>query len=145
MSKLIPTSSKLTLKGDTSDKVASKGIDPATLENYTVSLFDEGKPMVDIQKEADTIGKKVVEFLASQKNSSGVDFGTILDQVNGKGYVANLAKRISHDVMELALGTAPQTRAYKDTLCANTALEASDFVSTKGKASTGTAKANPFG
>ena len=145
MSKIIPTSSKLTLKGDTPEKVAAKGIDPATLENYTASLIVDGASLVDIKKEASAIGKKVVDFLASQKTGSGVSFAEVFDSVNGAGYMANLAERIAHDVEELALGTAPQTRAYKDTLCANTALEATDFVSTKGKSGTTTAKANPFG
>lgn len=145
MSKIIPTSSKLTLKGDTPEKVASKGIDPATLENFTASLIVDGKPLVDVSKEAKAIGKAVVDYLASQKNSKGVSFADVFEQVHGPGYIANLEKRIASDVVELALGTAPQTRAYKDTLVANTALEASDFVSTKGKGTSTSVKANPFG
>ena len=147
MAKNIPTKSKLTLKGDTPEKVASKGIDPATLENYTMPLE------ADIAKLSAEIGKACVAWIAKQESSKGVSYAELFDAKNGKGYMANLEKRIAKDVAEIALGTAPQTRAYKDTLCSTGVtdkngnlikLEPSDLVSTKGKSGGSTVVVNDF-
>lgn len=137
-----PTSSKLTMKGDVSEKVAKKGVDPKALVNYNGALSAED---VDISKEAQAIAKKVCKRIADEKSSAGVSYADLYNQLNGTGYMEHLEARIAKDVTEMALGTATQTRAYKDTLVANTALEHSDFVATPKGAGPVSAKANPFG
>ena len=137
----LPTSSKLTCKGNVPSKLEAKGLEPSTLINHVVS-FD--KDDVDISAEVQSIAGKVVARIASETTSKGDSYADIFDAVNGDGYMAALEARIAHDLAELATSTAPQTRAYKDTLVANVdGLTLADFAS-DGKGSTKVDKTNLF-
>jgi hypothetical protein len=124
--KPVPVKSKLTLKGDSPEKLASKGVDVNKLHNYTMPLST-----LDISKESSAMAKKACEYIASLKNSKGMSYADLLEQVNVKGYMSALEAQIKEDIEKLVLGTASQGRAYKRAIVASTeGLELSDFDAT---------------
>jgi hypothetical protein len=143
----LPEQSKLTCKGNVPTKLAKVGVESSDLMNYTVALESTD---VDVSELAEQIAVQVMEAVES------AGFDTVFEQVNGDGYMQEWKEEIIRSVSDIAIGTAVQGRAFKQTICANAEETVDDdgivypactmdCFSSDGKAGgTKSTKANPF-
>lgn len=124
----IPERVKVTCKGNVPEKLASHGIDHTGLQHLVLPLN------VDIKAETKAIAKKVCDAIRAEKNKAGTSFAELLEKEdnNGKGYVATLEAQIASELVDTALGTAVQGRAFKTAFIANNGLPEDVFTSSKG-------------
>ena len=120
-----PTRKKLTCKGNSTDKLKTKGVDHTTLYYYQTAV-ENGD--VDISAELESIATKLASAVGSETSSKGVLYSDLFEGKNGAGFMSNLATQFQHDLAEVAYGTASFGRAYKQTVVdAVDGLELSDF------------------
>jgi hypothetical protein len=139
----LPEQSKLTCKGNVPEKLAKVGVDASELLNYTVAIETTD---VDVTVLAEQIAEQVIDAVIE------AEFDGVFETVNGEGYMEQWKAEIVRSVSDIAIGTAVQGRAFKQTVCANSEQDEDgnptctmDCFASDGKAGKSKeAKANPF-
>jgi Glu-tRNA(Gln) amidotransferase subunit E-like FAD-binding protein len=150
--KNLPQEQKLTCKGNVPAKLATVKVEASTLNHYTLDIT---KDDVDVSSLAEEMATKVIEAvveagfgdtLATKVIEAVVEagFGDTFDAVNGEGYMEQWHAEIVRSVEAIAIGTAVQGRAFKQTVCANSEHGCMAHFASDGKATKKVAKDNPF-
>ena len=106
-----PVKGKLTCKGKVPEQLSAVGVDHKKLHNTTIGGID-----TDVSELMEQVADAVIAEVVEQTNKSGVDFGELLDRVNGAGYMDNWKAQIIRLATEAVHGTAAQGWAFKHTV-----------------------------
>lgn len=141
--KNLPQESKLTCKGNVPEKLATVGIDASVLNHYTLAIESTD---VDVSVLASDIAQEVIDAV----DTAG--YAEVFEEVNGEGYMEQWKAEITRSIIDIALGTAVQGRAFKQTVCANSEVDTEtelpsctmDHFASDGKVAKKSTKVNPF-